>query len=104
MLPLASSIDRSLATAGNLVRRAWDREPAYPGLRALIAAFYAAVRGEAPPPYSRTMIETVSAWSDHIERIGIGHGAAPACAPGAGERFRGALDRRARRAANRGEA
>lgn len=42
---------RSLLTAGgNLVRRALRREPAYPGLRPLLRAFYSSVADRMPPP------------------------------------------------------
>jgi len=38
------------AAAVNLAARSLRREPAYPGLRPLVVAFHAAVRGEAPCP------------------------------------------------------
>jgi predicted dehydrogenase len=40
-----------LAAAGlNLVRRAWKREPAYPGLRTLLREFYSSIREQRPAP------------------------------------------------------
>lgn len=48
--PLSDAAGTAAAATGNLVKRAWAREAAYPGLRRLMALFYAAVRGEAPCP------------------------------------------------------
>jgi predicted dehydrogenase len=42
---------RTLAAAGgNLALRAWQREPAYPGLRQLIRDFYSAIMNGQPSP------------------------------------------------------
>lgn len=50
------------AATGNLLARAVQREPAYPGLRALITRFYLAIRGEAETPViSREILEVAMA-------------------------------------------
>ena len=48
--PFARAGRMLAASSVNLIRRAAGREPAYPGLRPLIAAVYAAARGEGPAP------------------------------------------------------
>jgi predicted dehydrogenase len=48
--PLSDAAGTAAAATGNLVKRAWAREAAYPGLRRLMDLFYAAVRGEGPCP------------------------------------------------------
>lgn len=48
--PFVGGATEVLAAAGNIARRAWNREPAYPGLRRLCELFYAAVDGRKPPP------------------------------------------------------
>jgi predicted dehydrogenase len=50
MRPLVHGARVFAAASANLARRAARREPAYPGLRPLLAATYAAARGEGPPP------------------------------------------------------
>jgi predicted dehydrogenase len=50
--PLAHASATFGAAVGNLARRAVAGESAYPGLRTLVAEFYAAIRGTAPPPIS----------------------------------------------------
>lgn len=66
MLPFDTAIGQSVGAARNLLRRALAREPAYPGLAPLIAAFFAAATQKGPPPFSRTLIETIASWSDHF--------------------------------------
>lgn len=48
--PFSHAAQSVVAAASNLGARALDREPAYPGLRALVQHFYAAIAGAAPPP------------------------------------------------------
>lgn len=66
MLPFDAAIGQSAGAARNLLRRALAGEPAYPGLASLIAAFFAAATQKGPPPFSRTLIETIASWSDHF--------------------------------------
>lgn len=65
------------AASANLARRAAAREPAYPGLRQLIAACYAAVRGVAPPPIAPTEVLDVAAARDALLRAMVRGGAGP---------------------------
>jgi predicted dehydrogenase len=57
--PFAYAGASALAAASNLARRSCRRERAYPGLRALLSEFYAAVRGRQKSPIS------------HHEMIGV---------------------------------
>jgi len=58
---------RTLQTAAvNLARRTINREPAYPGLRALVRAFYEAVERGAPSPIEPAAIIDVAAARDLI--------------------------------------
>lgn len=67
---IAAPFGRSLRTLGaasaNLTRRALRREPAYPGLRPLVEAFHAAVRGEAPVPIPPESVLAVARTRDAI--------------------------------------
>jgi len=66
--PFAAASSQSLAAAGNLAHRLFEREPAYPGLRHLIAAFHAAIRNGAVSPVGQETIVGVAQWCDHVER------------------------------------
>jgi predicted dehydrogenase len=56
----------------NLTRRAVTRESAYPGLRELVSAFYAAARGEAPPPVTPEQILDMALARDAlVARVGL---------------------------------
>lgn len=57
--PLALSVRQLGLAAWNLGRRAAARETAYPGLRGLVRAAYAEIRGAAPPALSH----------DHARRV-----------------------------------
>lgn len=48
--PFTETATLAGAAAANLARRAWRREPAYPGLRRLLERFYHAAAGEAACP------------------------------------------------------
>ena len=50
----------------NLIRRAARREPAYPGLRALVGAFYDAVGSGARPPIAPAQIVDVAVARDRL--------------------------------------
>jgi predicted dehydrogenase len=55
------------ATA-NLAGRAWGGEPAFPGLRALIAAFHRCARGEGEPPIAAGELVESAALIERLER------------------------------------
>lgn len=60
---------RDLASAaGNIARRIVRWEPAYPGLRELVARFYEATRGDAAPPFSDTEILEAARLRDRLVR------------------------------------
>jgi predicted dehydrogenase len=56
------------AATGNLARRSWTAESAYPGLRELISSAYNAVRGVAPQPIPREEACTLARVRDEILR------------------------------------
>lgn len=59
--PLRAGARLLLAAATNLARRAWDREPAFPGLRELFRRFYESIaRGTAPPIEPEEMVEAAA--------------------------------------------
>ncbi len=68
MGPFTAAAGRFSAASLNLVRRTLRWEPAYPGLRPLIDAFYAAVAGAGPSPLSPAHILAVAAARDAISR------------------------------------
>lgn len=66
---------RSLAAAGaNLAARAAGRQPAYPGLWELVAAFYEAVGGRASGPFSDREVLRVAEARDRIIRLAVREG------------------------------
>ena len=54
------------AAAGNLIRRSMRGESAFPGLRELVARFYAAASGGGPPPISTSESVSVAVARDAI--------------------------------------
>ena len=70
--PFALSFQTLLSATGNLTRRAIRGEPAYPGLRELVRAFYAAARGVGPPPVTPREVLEVAAVRDLLSRDPIG--------------------------------
>ncbi len=64
--PFGLSLRTLSAAALNLARRALRNEPAYPGLRPLIRAFYLAVRDGVPPPFSAQEILDIARARDRL--------------------------------------
>jgi predicted dehydrogenase len=54
------------AATANLVRRAWRREPAYPGLRELVRAFHLAAASGGPPPIPGAVTLDVASARDRL--------------------------------------
>lgn len=70
MQPLRYAARSLLTAGGNLVRRAVRREPAYPGLRPLMQAFYSCAAGRAPPPIPPRDVLAVAEMRDRIAAAG----------------------------------
>jgi predicted dehydrogenase len=68
--PLTHAAATIAGAAGNLVRRAAERELAYPGLTTLVREFYAAVRGERPVPVPVDEIREVALTRDRLLESG----------------------------------
>jgi predicted dehydrogenase len=66
--PLTSAIKMFGAASVNLLRRGVHGETAYPGLRNLVRAFYAAVRADSPMPIPREDVLAVAVARDIISR------------------------------------
>lgn len=68
--PLRYAARSFLTAGGNLVRRAVGREPAYPGLRPLMHAFYSCVAGQMPPPIPSQDVLAVAEIRDRLLAVG----------------------------------
>jgi len=68
--PLRSSSRRMLRAAGNLAGRAARAEPAYPGLRPLLARVYRAVTEGTPPPVSPEEALDAARLMERVARAG----------------------------------
>jgi predicted dehydrogenase len=66
MRPLSTSAAIFAAAAGNLGRRLFEREPAYPGLRELVRRFYMAVANDDVNPISPADVLAVAAARDRV--------------------------------------
>jgi len=67
--PFTAAGATAMTAAGNLARRAWRREPAYPGLRRLVLLFYGAVRGNGNCPIPPDETLTVAREGDRLCRL-----------------------------------
>lgn len=67
--PLAVGLETAGTAAWNLAGRAARREPAYPGLRALCAATYAAIQGQGPPPFADGEVVDVARARDNLLQL-----------------------------------
>jgi predicted dehydrogenase len=77
--PFALAAATGAAAATNLARRAASREPAYPGLRALVTRFYRAVADGTAPPVSAAEAIAIAEIVDRA-RAALTAGARPASA------------------------
>ena len=66
--PFADAADTIARAGANLASRAIKQEPAYPGLTALVGAFYAAVRGEGATPFSRNEVLDIAQARDRFQQ------------------------------------
>ena len=64
--PFVSSGATLVGATANLARRVMTRESAYPGLRELVRRFYAATRGECPPPIPADSVSDVALSRDQL--------------------------------------
>lgn len=64
--PFASGFQRLGAASWNLFLRAARRQPAYPGLRELVSAFYASILGNAADLFSVTQLLSIARQIDRI--------------------------------------
>lgn len=69
LLPFRQSRDQFVAAAANLARRTLAREPAYPGLPQLIAAFYASMTTGALSPIGPDEILESARFTERIGRL-----------------------------------
>lgn len=67
MSPFALSLNTLIVATGNLLKRAINREPAYPGLRMLIHRCYQSVLQSTPGPISGDQVLVVSAITEWVE-------------------------------------
>lgn len=67
--PFALAAATGLAAARNLVTRAARGEAAYPGLRALVVAFYGAIGDGAPSPVAASEAIAIAAIIDHVRAM-----------------------------------
>lgn len=66
LAPFARSSKTMALAAANLARRSFSRQPAYPGLKQLIASSYQAAAGQAVPPISPLDARVVAQGCDLI--------------------------------------
>ena len=64
--PFDASTRRVAAAGANLMLRVARREPAYPGLRELAAAFYSSIRTGGPPPIAPSAVLEVAAARERL--------------------------------------
>ena len=70
--PFVHAAGETGAAAGNLVRRAWRRESAYPGLRQLFADFYQAIVTGGLPPILPSETIDVAKTCERLAQLSIG--------------------------------